>query len=321
MRQCQAWCRAAGAAVSFDGLCVASVAACAAVVVVDAYTKGHEQLRSSHLSALTAYGPSTLALRDIDLRQFERCGYVVVDGVLSAADLVSVGVDLVALEGGRMKANGNADMAVRTDTTCFMTNLDRDAVLLRRLAQSVDQRVAPGDSGMPAAGAVHATAMGEGMLHVQRMLRGLAHALQERNFRGFGVGLAATATCAPLSTPDAVQVAVYEPTGTGGFYVKHTDGGEEGGNAVDLLMSVGLLEYLRSASCRRRTVTTILYLNGGEGWVPNDGGYLRLYLTDGEVLDVAPVGGRLILFDSKMLAHEVLPTKRRRTAATVWFTS
>jgi len=324
--------RAASAAVSFDVLAVASVATCAVVVVADAYSTGREHLRSSVFSHLTAYGPSTLTLRDVDLRQLETSGYVVVDGVLSAADLASVDVDLLALAAdGRMVANANADATVRTDVSCFMLQADRDGVLQQRLHHPAASRIAPGDSGMPASGAVDAAsttattvaatiavaAPGEGLLHVQRILRGLAHALQERHFRGFGVGLGATAACAPLSTPDAVQVAVYEPTGAGAFYVKHTDGGDEGHGLCD----VGLLPYLRSASCRRRTVTTILYLNSGAGWAAADGGYLRLYLADGAVLDVAPLGGRLLIFDSKTLAHEVLPTKRRRTAATVWFTS
>lgn len=69
-----------------------------------------------------------------------------------------------------------------------------------------------------------------------------------------------------------------------------------------------------------RTVSSILYLN--ENWRPDDGGQLRLYLDpqgEGEHIDVAPVGGTLVVFLSDRFWHEVLPTRRERMSVTGWF--
>lgn len=70
---------------------------------------------------------------------------------------------------------------------------------------------------------------------------------------------------------------------------------------------------------RVRQVSLVLYLN--EGWLESNGGALRLYLddaTEGHV-DVSPVGGRLVLFESARFWHEVLPSDRPRMSLTGWF--
>jgi len=69
-----------------------------------------------------------------------------------------------------------------------------------------------------------------------------------------------------------------------------------------------------------RVVTVILYLN--ESWTVEDEGALRMYLPqeDGteEVQDVLPLGGRLVVFLSGEIPHEVLPTKKERISITGW---
>ena len=69
-----------------------------------------------------------------------------------------------------------------------------------------------------------------------------------------------------------------------------------------------------------RVVTVILYLN--ESWTVKDEGALRMYLPqeDGteEVQDVLPLGGRLVVFLSGEIPHEVLPTKKERISITGW---
>ena len=72
-----------------------------------------------------------------------------------------------------------------------------------------------------------------------------------------------------------------------------------------------------------RRLTCILYLNSG--WdVARDGGALRVYYprAPGETverhLDVAPVAGRLVLFDSRRVEHEVRQTFAARWALTLW---
>ena len=69
-----------------------------------------------------------------------------------------------------------------------------------------------------------------------------------------------------------------------------------------------------------RVVTVILYLN--DSWSTEDEGALRMYFPqeDGRELieDVLPLGGRLVVFLSAEIPHEVLPTKKERISITGW---
>ncbi len=69
-----------------------------------------------------------------------------------------------------------------------------------------------------------------------------------------------------------------------------------------------------------RVVTVILYLN--DSWTQKDGGALRMYFPqdDGTELteDVLPLGGRLVVFLSAEIPHEVLPTHKERISITGW---
>jgi SM-20-related protein len=69
-----------------------------------------------------------------------------------------------------------------------------------------------------------------------------------------------------------------------------------------------------------RIVTVILYLN--ESWTEADGGQLRMYFPqeDGSerVEEVLPLGGRLVVFLSEEIPHEVLPTLKERISITGW---
>jgi len=77
----------------------------------------------------------------------------------------------------------------------------------------------------------------------------------------------------------------------------------------------------RFAGTMHRVVTCILYLN--DDWQPEDGGLLRLYLDErgqqGPYLDIAPLGGRCVVFVSERFLHEVLPARRERVSLTGWF--
>jgi SM-20-related protein len=66
-----------------------------------------------------------------------------------------------------------------------------------------------------------------------------------------------------------------------------------------------------------RVLSAVLYLN--DAWSEEDGGHLRLHLQGGETRDVAPVGGRLVVFRSERFEHEVLPARRERLSFTGWF--
>jgi SM-20-related protein len=85
-----------------------------------------------------------------------------------------------------------------------------------------------------------------------------------------------------------------------------------------------------------RQISSILYLN--QNWQAADGGELRMYLHEDNLssenlpdnnlsddslpiekyFDIAPIGGRLVLFKSSEFWHEVLPTTRERMSITGW---
>lgn len=68
-----------------------------------------------------------------------------------------------------------------------------------------------------------------------------------------------------------------------------------------------------------RRISFILYLNSN--WQPEHGGALRLYVPAEPkemAVDIAPLGGRLLVFRSDLLEHEVLPTVRDRFSVTGW---
>lgn len=69
-----------------------------------------------------------------------------------------------------------------------------------------------------------------------------------------------------------------------------------------------------------RIVTVILYLN--ESWTEADGGQLRMYFPQEDrserVEDVLPIGGRLVVFLSEEIPHEVMPTQKERISITGW---
>ena len=71
----------------------------------------------------------------------------------------------------------------------------------------------------------------------------------------------------------------------------------------------------------RRTLSIVLYLNDEE-WKDDFGGQLALYLPkdDGtEIeLNVLPLAGRLAVFDSKTIPHEVKKVNRPRYSITGW---
>ena len=64
-----------------------------------------------------------------------------------------------------------------------------------------------------------------------------------------------------------------------------------------------------------RKLSVILYLN--PDWKEEQGGQLRMYLPDG-TKDFLPMAGRLVIFRSDEIEHEVLPATRERLSITGW---
>lgn len=102
--------------------------------------------------------------------------------------------------------------------------------------------------------------------------------------------------------PPAVQLGFY-PASSGARYSPHLDRNPG---------EVGL----------KREITFLVYLN--LDWdAANCGGQLRLHPAGGEggggSVDVAPIGGRVVVFQSGKQMHEVLPCEGRdRLALTLW---
>ena len=69
-----------------------------------------------------------------------------------------------------------------------------------------------------------------------------------------------------------------------------------------------------------RVVSLVLYLN--EGWQQTDGGALQVYNRENEnevCGTVLPQEGRMALFMSEEIPHEVLPANRTRYSVACWF--
>lgn len=72
-----------------------------------------------------------------------------------------------------------------------------------------------------------------------------------------------------------------------------------------------------SSDDSRRTISVVVYLNAG--WLPEQGGALRLHPEGLSARDISPVGGRIAVFLSADMLHEVLPASRDRFSLTGWF--
>lgn len=114
---------------------------------------------------------------------------------------------------------------------------------------------------------------------VLECLRGLPALLED------GLGL-------QLRVPEAAMLSCYPP---GAFYRRHLDSYE--GKDIP------------------RKVTILLYCN--PGWAPGDGGMLRVWLG-GEMVEFEPRAGRVIVFMSQDIWHEVTESKSERYALTQW---
>lgn len=70
----------------------------------------------------------------------------------------------------------------------------------------------------------------------------------------------------------------------------------------------------------RRRLSLVCYLNEA-GWLPENGGELVLYLDDhGKELEkiIYPLPGRIVIFESQIIEHEVKPVKTERLSITGW---
>lgn len=66
-----------------------------------------------------------------------------------------------------------------------------------------------------------------------------------------------------------------------------------------------------------RKLSLVCYLND-EDWLPEYGGELVIYKEDEKDIKIYPLKGRLVVFESQILEHEVKPVKQERLSITGW---
>jgi hypothetical protein len=137
-----------------------------------------------------------------------------------------------------------------------------------------------------------------------------------------------------LSPPDCCVACA----GDGARYVPHRDNSAAAAAAAATQRpSSGRSSSGNKASLHNnlREITCILYMNPTDWDAARDGGCLRLHLAAGPHgrtgcaldcagassgchVDVMPSAGRMVLFKSRQVLHEVLPAHRSRLAMTLW---
>ena len=219
-----------------------------------------------------------------DIATLKQNGIVVIDDVLNTAELLEAREDFDKLILARLfLPNDNNDVLVRRDTVHW-------------IAESI--------------GLEQNTKVGTGLLLALRTARSVPHELTLRgDFSAVSMGV-----------PFANQIACYD--GEDAHYVPHRDTPER-----DPLIFNSPLRPFMQPGLDEREITIIIYLNDKE-WDHNHGGNLKCYLnaeisditgiTATEVISIAPMGGRMVIFDSKRILHEVCPTTQRRRALTCW---
>ncbi|KAL7532535.1 hypothetical protein ACHAXR_004692 [Thalassiosira sp. AJA248-18] len=142
---------------------------------------------------------------------------------------------------------------------------------------------------------------GDALIHCMKLLRGIPYLLHKFEH----------VTSFSNIVPRQCQLARYKPDGS--VYVRHLD------RCNSSINEMGLVGWLRASDYRHRVVTAILYLNAPD-W--GGGGELRLFEGDDDDkhYDIVPEGGKLVLFDSARVEHQVLASHNEdRYALTCWF--
>jgi hypothetical protein len=245
-------------------------------------------------------------------------GFAVVDNFLSPERAGELATSLSRLaESKQLVSPGQSN---RDDVVMFLSRHHQEAI---ELADSPSSSAADNaGSGAPPAGLC-----GRGSLqHTMASLCDLHRHMSTR--------LYLTGGC-------EYQAAVYSGAGSAGFR-KHKDElpiGADAARAPAWAAESGAGPPLRQIDCARsgseddddlpRRITAICYAENG--WQPGNGGCLRLYLEDtglqkgqdkgGEVIDIEPLAGRLVVFASGGVVHEVMPIVKggARGAVTAWF--
>jgi hypothetical protein len=309
-----------------DTLIAVAIPTLCAFVLAEAYFR--TSLSDADSSTACRYPPVASVVGREHVRELERAGYVVIQNAVPPHVLAQARKDVSIviskrhgeLAGGEVggddfvKAENVDDDSERQrgDSVCWLR--ESDGCASKKSLAPPKASIRSGDCSNNSA----AVPLGDGIYHCIKFLRGVPHALESNQY----------ATSDSHRIPQQCQLARY-PTNDQSGYPRHLD------QCDSDLTELGLLEYWRLSDYRGRSITSILYLNDA-GWDGDrDGGQIRCYGDDkagddrgkagdargkpGEMFeDVVPLGGTLLIFDSRRIEHEVLPSRRERLALTSW---
>lgn len=118
-------------------------------------------------------------------------------------------------------------------------------------------------------------------------------------------------SCLRLDGHSEKQMALYVDPGAG--YSRHRDAlPDSNDESNDRTRGLGI--------GKQRRVTAIMYTSSD--WQPEHGGCLRIFPTPAQLADdtdISPNAGKLLVFLSGAMSHEVLPSFQPRVAITHWY--
>mmetsp|Transcript_18540 Transcript_18540/g.40571 ORF Transcript_18540/g.40571 Transcript_18540/m.40571 type:complete len:299 (-) Transcript_18540:314-1210(-) len=210
-------------------------------------------------------------------------GIVVIDAALSPTEAAALHREMAQLHAnGFLQETLQSLTRVRLDKVRWLSETDAESFLLKAPCPSISQSI--------------------------RVLKGVAAQLNS------------TLNLRLLVQPQAM-VSCYPGEGT--YYKPHRDNEDHVGCHWCSLRG----SYVVTGNPWRQ-VTAVLYANPPDWDSTVDGGCLRCYTgsqleddtgtTSQQTRDVQPIGGRIVLFWSAHMVHEVLPAYRERYALTLW---
>ena len=218
---------------------------------------------------------------------------IIIDDVISKDDSEKLFITLSHLvDSNFMKENFQKDVATRFDSICWLSE-----------SSSLDfPPPPPSSSSSSSSDKVDY----DHLMEVIKMIKGAAGVCEEV-FKY------------KLAVPKQCMAACYD--GNGAHYVAHHDN----------VCQVDLIGDNEEEICNNhRMITLLLYVN--PFWTEKSGGNLRCYLgadqklvslksdwiRSDNAIEIEPIAGRLVIFKSKELLHEVCPSFDRRMAISCW---
>ena len=208
-------------------------------------------------------------------------GIVVIDNVLSKSELLSARAEVNKIyeHSKNFVDNGHDDVITRRDFVFWISEI---------------------------IGLEQFSFINKDLLYALRCVRSIPNELTTYGYNSIEFGV-------PLSN----QLSCFD--GSKAHYIPHRDKPES---------TYHPLKKLLFASLYDRQITIILYLNDKDWDSKVSGGSLKCYInanedditgeTATEIIEIEPKGGRMVIFDSSTILHEVTPTFERRLALTAW---